>query len=471
MKFKILFIILFCWCLLNTTKIFPDNIDDAISKTESELLKSKNKNSALIDKFAADRKNYTVRLDKLRSQILELKNELSKLSSENIEKDRILNDLKKDATLKNYEVLKFKKQVKSSAESLYSELQNSLITAEDLNSIEKIESLLKNNRYPDYEYLRAFFDICLKEIEKSGEIKLFSSNVFDRTGNKKKVAAIRFGKIALFYKTLADQQIGFAGYSAISKYLYDIPFDYGWKINSDIKNIFDIAEKKSDKTICLPADLTGGKLIEQYKIKKNIWETIKSGGFIMIPILLIGILGGIIIIHKYFFLRKIIYQTDESNKKITELLNNKNWDEAERYCNSNKNIMSGIFAAAICGKSQKKEIIENMLREKILAELPHIEKYMSTLNIFAAIAPLLGLLGTVTGMISTFDAITVFGSGNPKLMSSGISEALITTEYGLIVSIPILFFTSVLSDKIEVIINLFEKYTSNFINNYCDIII
>jgi len=91
------------------------------------------------------------------------------------------------------------------------------------------------------------------------------------------------------------------------------------------------------------------------------------------------------------------------------------------------------------------ELLQLKLDEAVLAEIPALERGNSLIKLLAAIAPLLGLLGTVTGMILTFQAISLFGSGDPKLMAGGISQALVTTVLGLVVAIPLLFSHSVIA--------------------------
>ena len=108
--------------------------------------------------------------------------------------------------------------------------------------------------------------------------------------------------------------------------------------------------------------------------------------------------------------------------------------------------------------------MENVLQEAILQEIPGLERFLSTLGMLAAIAPLLGLLGTVTGMINTFDMITHYGTGNPRMMSGGISEALVTTMLGLSVAIPILLCHTLLTRHTENIIAQMEEKAVAFTN-------
>jgi biopolymer transport protein ExbB len=118
----------------------------------------------------------------------------------------------------------------------------------------------------------------------------------------------------------------------------------------------------------------------------------------------------------------------------------------------------------LAARHEDRETLESILQEAILRELPRLERGLSPLAIFGAVAPLLGLLGTVTGMIETFNVITVFGTGDPKLMSSGISEALVTTEIGLIVAIPVMLLHTFLSRRVDAILGEMEEKAVSLTN-------
>ncbi len=109
------------------------------------------------------------------------------------------------------------------------------------------------------------------------------------------------------------------------------------------------------------------------------------------------------------------------------------------------------------------ETIESRLDEAIIKETPQLEKWLSIIKIFAAVAPLLGLLGTVTGMIVTFQAITLFGTGDPKLMAGGISQALVTTVLGLVVAIPMVFLHSVLAARSKALVQILEEESAGLV--------
>ena len=116
-----------------------------------------------------------------------------------------------------------------------------------------------------------------------------------------------------------------------------------------------------------------------------------------------------------------------------------------------------MLAAGLEVREADRETQESVLQEAILNQLPRVERGMAVLAVLGAIAPLLGLLGTVTGMIETFRVITLYGTGDPKLMSGGISEALVTTELGLAVAIPIMLCHTFLSRRVSHIVGDMEE--------------
>ena len=119
--------------------------------------------------------------------------------------------------------------------------------------------------------------------------------------------------------------------------------------------------------------------------------------------------------------------------------------------------MIEVIKAGLAVRHRDRETQESVLQEAILHQLPRVESGLSVLAVLGAVAPLLGLLGTVTGMINTFRVITLFGTGDPKLMSGGISEALVTTELGLIVAIPIMLMHTFLPRRADHIIGDMEE--------------
>ena len=114
------------------------------------------------------------------------------------------------------------------------------------------------------------------------------------------------------------------------------------------------------------------------------------------------------------------------------------------------------------------ETLEMKLGEAVLKELPSLNRFLNFLKIIAVAAPLLGLLGTVTGMINTFQAITLFGTGDPKTMAGGISQALVTTVQGLCVAIPTVFLHSICSTRAKAVVHMLQEQSAGLIAQYME---
>jgi biopolymer transport protein ExbB len=155
--------------------------------------------------------------------------------------------------------------------------------------------------------------------------------------------------------------------------------------------------------------------------------------------------------------------------KVNQHAEKGDWESCRNLVAGRHTPVYNVVRAGINARHEKREVLESILQEAILKELPRLERALPFLNIMAAVAPLLGLLGTVTGMISTFEVINIHGTGDPRLMSGGISVALVTTMLGLMVAIPIMLMHTFLSRQVEHIIGDMEEKSvalTNIISRY-----
>lgn len=187
------------------------------------------------------------------------------------------------------------------------------------------------------------------------------------------------------------------------------------------------------------------KLIETGK-EKTIKDVIDGGGIIGFVIIGLGLIAIILVIIRAVTL--LIINGNSSEKQIEDvahLVETKEINKAVKVAKGMNGAISRVLQSTLNGLFQEPEKVEDTIAESVLNEQPGINRFKTAISVFAAVAPLLGLLGTVTGMIATFDIITLHGTGDPKLLSGGISEALVTTELGLIVAIPTLLLGNLLS--------------------------
>jgi len=262
------------------------------------------------------------------------------------------------------------------------------------------------------------------EIASSGDVKKITTNVIDESGVSSTGEIVRYGLFPASHD---------GGYVTPSSELN------GFKLlqRQPEKSITKSLSKhlKADKYTSVAVDPTRGFLLSLYLDKASWLQRISQGKSIGYVIILIGLIGLAFSIWK-----------------IRELLLRRN--ELE----SDQSIIQEMVDRTKNTSSYESK--ENILDELILNYSASVEKGVSWIKFFAAVAPLLGLLGTVIGMIETFQAITLFGTGDPKQMAGGISQALVTTMLGLIVAAPLLGFYTYISDKVSSLIQVVEEKAS-----------
>jgi len=190
------------------------------------------------------------------------------------------------------------------------------------------------------------------------------------------------------------------------------------------------------------------KRVEQEK-KKSILEYTTSGGTLAWVIVFVGVVALLLSIVRAIFLRRSSTSTALLLKQLEDMVQTGKIEEALALCKKTPGATSRVIAAALRNIEKEREHLEDIISEAILHENNYLDRFGQVILVLAAVAPLLGLLGTVTGMIETFDVITEYGNSDPKMLSSGISVALITTQYGLYVAIPTLFIGNLLNGWAE----------------------
>jgi biopolymer transport protein ExbB len=201
---------------------------------------------------------------------------------------------------------------------------------------------------------------------------------------------------------------------------------------------------------------------------KTFWSEMQKGGAIGYVIMVLGLLALGAAILRAFFLRNAAARVDRIMERIGPLVKQHRIADAIDACKQDKGSAARVITATLRNIGREREHLEDIVSESILHESTHLNRFGTFILLVAGVAPLLGLLGTVTGMIQTFDVITEFGTSDPKLLSGGIAVALVTTEQGLMVAIPCLLMGSLLNGWAESIKDGMEKAALKVINLYQD---
>ena len=225
-----------------------------------------------------------------------------------------------------------------------------------------------------------------------------------------------------------------------------------------IKNTIDLGAGD------LPIDSTMGNALKLKQVKESWWEHINKGGVVIWPLLCLGLLATLVSLYKWVQLASIDQIRPNKLQDVLDKINENDTETALILAKRIRGPAGELLEIAIHNKSQSKDLLEEILYEKMLHTKPKLDRFLAFISLTAATAPLLGLLGTVTGMINTFKLITVFGTGDPKRLSSGISEALVTTEYGLIIAVPCFLMFAFLSRKSKGILGSMEQIAVGFVN-------
>ena len=215
----------------------------------------------------------------------------------------------------------------------------------------------------------------------------------------------------------------------------------------------------------VPVDPTLGSAIKLAQSEGGWIEHLRKGGITMIPLLGLALACGCIAIYKLVILHLVdAGQNEEKVSRVLDALRRDNPAKARDIASDYRPPLGPVLVEGIEHRNAPKEQIEEIMYERLLSQTPSLKRFLSALSVCASVAPLLGLLGTVTGMIHTFQLITVFGTGEASTLSSGISEALVTTEFGLIIAVPALIIHAYLSRRVEKAISRSQQAAIMFVN-------
>jgi biopolymer transport protein ExbB len=193
-------------------------------------------------------------------------------------------------------------------------------------------------------------------------------------------------------------------------------------------------------------------------------DLLQKGGPILWIIIGLSFLAVVIVVERILYLKKIKVDEEKLFLRVKAALEKGHFDEALFMCESNLSPITGIMKAAIEHRDEEPYVLKETLKDAASQQTPLLEKNLSNLGTIAHISPLLGLLGTVTGNINAFGVLGSFGSvSDPSVLAKGISEALITTAAGLIVSIPAVIFYNFFITKINNILVEMENQVNDMI--------
>ncbi len=322
---------------------------------------------------------------------------------------------------------------------LSAELMQSIISAQYPNRTEDITKMADSKALPSIEQLENLWFTLQHEMTESAKIVRFNGQIESANGIREPAEIIRIGS----FNAIANG--GYLRYSPETNSLVSL----ARQPSSQYLNLIaDYAETKAG-IAALAVDPTRGVMLSMLIQSPNTSERIQQGGIVGYIILSLGAIGLVLALFRLLVLM-------QTGQKMQQQITNSNA--------SNDNPLGRVLLATEQASQQDTDTLELILDEAITREVPDLEKGLSIIKLFAAVAPLLGLLGTVTGMIATFQSISLFGTGDPKLMADGISQALVTTMLGLCVAIPLLFLYNIVASRSKVLVQILDEQSAGIMS-------
>jgi len=360
------------------------------------------------------------------------------------------NALEKEIESEKEEIKAVSDTVYNAAKRTESLIENSPVSAEHPERPDRLDPLLTKKRFPGMAGIQQLVDIIWTEMEESGEIRSYEGTYIGPEHQKQNGQILRIGSLTAAYRQ-SDGQPGYLQLGEKNR-LVAVPGDPSWFVKKSL------AKYMKGQSSHVPIDVSGGSVFQRMAQSRDVRDWLEAGGLLIWPILIVGAAGLILGLERFLFLLRIRSNSDKIMNNIMGFIQKEHWEEARAYCEKNKRFPTcNVLGTMFSHLGVTREAMENAIQESVLRQVPRLERFVATLSILAAVAPLLGLLGTVTGMINTFQVITLFGTGDPKLMSGGISEALVTTQLGLAVAIPIMLLHHFLERRVDKILGDIEE--------------
>jgi len=411
-----------------------DELENAYQKEYAYLVAEKQALEKRLERLRANNRQSITRIssevEQLQQQYLARQNRVDRLNQQIRESSR-------DADFTDNDVLL---------------LETTLLQARE--SLEKSDIEVDESKEQDQQLAVAFSE-ANQLIQRDGQVFTTKGSFFSRQGELTEGEIIHAGRIARY--GVAEQSAGALAPAGEGQFkVWDASTAQTARLLAD--------DKRPDVLDVLLFDDPSQAMEKQDE--KGFREQLEAGGLIAKIILGLGVLGAILVLLRVVYLLMFSSDTQKITAKVNREMKEGNLDSALKICERKVSSASRVIAATLRNLDRDRDHIEDVISESILYESSRIDRFGTFIVVIAAVSPLLGLLGTVTGIISTFDIITEFGTGDPKLLSSGISEALLTTKFGLMVAIPLLLLGNMLSSWGNRTKNDLERAALHMINSH-----
>ncbi|GGI75486.1 MotA/TolQ/ExbB proton channel family protein [Shewanella gelidii] len=416
----------------------PKNIQELLQQVKVDRSKDSKVNKAREKEFLNERGDKAALLKREKQALAAEKQRGKDLSQAFLDNERKIAQLEEDLKTAQGDLGEMFGVVKGEAGDFAGKLVSSNISAQYPGRDKFIAELGARKQLPKIDELERFWEEQLFEMAESAKVVSFNGSVTGIDGNVRNAKVTRIGA----YNLLAEGK--YVVYNADLGLIQELSQQPGSQHVASVKD-FEGTTSGFAKVFVDPAR---GVLLNVFTQKATIEERIEAGGTIGYIIIGLLALGALISIERLVKLYLVGAQVKSQRKKVDSPGNNP---------------LGRVLTVYQENQNVDVETLELKLDEAILKETPALEARISIIKVLAAIAPMMGLLGTVTGMIATFQSIQLFGTGDPKLMAGGISMALMTTVQGLVAALPLMLMHAIVIARSKSVVQILEEQSAGLV--------
>ncbi|SFF58359.1 outer membrane transport energization protein ExbB [Fontimonas thermophila] len=420
------------------------SLDELLEQTRTARAREAQQNQARIQQFQQERNRRAEMLAQARAELAQQNARANALSAQFDANEKKLTELQAalDAKLGNLgEMFGVVRQV---AGDFASVAYNSMISAQYPDREAFARKLSESKSLASIEDLERFWFEMQREMTETGRVVKFNAKVVSPDGKEEVKPVVRIGGFT------ASSEDGFLTYLPGQKEFAVLSRQPASRY---VKPNVELLEETSGYHTAT-VDPTRGTLLSVLVQTPKLSEQIKYGGLVGYIIMALGVIGLIMAAVRFAALSAIAAKVEAQRKDPTNARED--------------NPLGRVLAVYYKDPNTDPDTLQLRLDEAVLKEIPALEKWLPALKLIAAVGPLMGLLGTVTGMILTFQQITLFGTGDPKIMADGISQALVTTVQGLIVAIPMVLIHAFLSGRSKNIVQILDEEAAGIIAEHAE---
>jgi len=425
-------------------EIAAENLDQLLDLVKQGQARASAENKAREDRFARDKANQAAALKRAEDERTREERRSTRLEKQ-FEENELLIAAKQEQLRERLGTLsELFGHLTAASGDLASNIEVSLVSSEYPGRETFLKGLIAkmsgSDQLPSIEEIERVWFELLREVREQGEVSRFSAQVATPSGELSQRDVVRVGAF-----NIVDTN------GNIDK-LSELPRQPGGGFNAQAQ---DLAGSQSGLTQfgIDPTGPTGGSFLAAIIDSPTISERWHQGGYVGYAITAVGAFAFLLAIYR------LVVLTAVGGKVSSQLKSSSARDD---------NPLGRVLKVHDENPNMDPETLELKMAEAVLSETPKLEQGLTLLKIIAAVAPLMGLLGTVTGMIITFQAITIFGAGDPKAMAGGISSALVTTVLGLLVAIPTVLLHTVVNGRSQRIIHVLNEQATGIVAEHSE---